>query len=80
MKPRTCRLLVVAAFPLAGVLGSAASLAQNAYVTNFLSNTVSMINTTTNTPVIGSPMTVGRNLLGVAVAPNGSEVYVANAD
>ncbi len=47
------------------------------YVTSDLSNTVSVIDTATNT-VIGSPIPVGVSPTGVAVTPDGSKVYVAN--
>jgi YVTN family beta-propeller protein len=80
MNLRISRLLSIVAFALAAVLGSAQSLAQNAYITNFggsSGNTVSVINTATDT-VIGSPITVGTGPLGVAVTPDGSKVYVAD--
>src|SRR5208282_4097952 len=51
--------------------------AQNAYITNANSGTVSVINTATNM-VVGSPITVGNFPFGVAVTPDGSKVYVAN--
>src|SRR5215467_14560911 len=51
---------------------------QNAYITNIGDNTVSVIDTATNT-VIGSPIPVGLAPLGVAVTPDGSKVYVANS-
>lgn len=47
-----------------------------AYVTNNQSLTVSVIDTATNTVVATVP--VGFGPVGVAVAPNGSRVYVAN--
>ena len=47
-----------------------------AYVTNDVSNSVSVINTTTNTVVATIP--VGLNPKGIAVKPDGSRVYVAN--
>jgi len=54
------------------------------YVTNILSNTVSVIAAATNTvvDVTGScspAICVGRNPEGVAVTPDGSKVYVANS-
>jgi YVTN family beta-propeller protein len=52
--------------------------AQNAYITNAADGTVSVIATATNS-VIGAPVTVGQNPLGLAVTPNGSTVYVANS-
>jgi YVTN family beta-propeller protein len=66
---------LIAAFALAGILGSAQSFGQNAYIANALSNNVSVINTQTNT-VIGSPIPVGNFPWGVAVSPDGGKVYV----
>ncbi len=74
---RLSGLLAIAAVAVAGLLGSAQALAQNAYITNENDNTVSVIDTATNT-VIGSPIPVGNNPYGVAVTPDGSKVYVAN--
>jgi YVTN family beta-propeller protein len=48
-----------------------------AYIPNFGSNNVSVIDTATNT-VIGSPVPVGSFPIGVAVNPAGTRVYVAN--
>ncbi|MDN3351237.1 hypothetical protein [Actinomadura sp. DC4] len=47
-----------------------------AYVTDFNANTVSVIDTATNT-VIGT-IPVGANPRGVAISPGGTRVYVAN--
>jgi YVTN family beta-propeller protein/autotransporter-associated beta strand protein len=47
-----------------------------AYITNFFSSTVSVINTATNTVVATIP--VGSFPLLVAVSPDGTRVYVAN--
>jgi hypothetical protein len=46
MKLRTSGLLVIAGFLVACLLGAAQSLAQNAYITNASSDTVSVIDTT----------------------------------
>jgi YVTN family beta-propeller protein len=59
------------------VLGAAPLRAQKPYITNFGSNNVSVIDTTTNA-VIGNPITVGTRPFGLAVTPDGSKVYVAN--
>jgi YVTN family beta-propeller protein len=48
-----------------------------AYITNNVSDTVSVIDTTTNT-VIGTPIAVGDFPVGIAVNPAGTLVYVAN--
>jgi YVTN family beta-propeller protein len=77
MKLCICELLVTVGFALAGILGSAQAFAQNAYIPNAGSNTVSVIHTATNT-VIGSPIAVGSVPKDVAVTPDGSKVYVAN--
>jgi YVTN family beta-propeller protein len=76
MKLRISGLLAIAAFALAGVLGSAQSLAQNAYITNSGANTVSVIDTATNSVTTTIP--VGDHPYGVAVTPDGSKVYVGN--
>jgi YVTN family beta-propeller protein len=47
------------------------------YVTNRNSNTVSVIDTTTNT-VVRNPITFGIAPQGVAVAPDGGHVYATN--
>jgi hypothetical protein len=47
MKLRICGLLAIAAFLVTCLLGSAQSHAQNAYITNFGDNTVSVIDTVT---------------------------------
>jgi YVTN family beta-propeller protein len=57
--------------PVSGVLSPA-----NAYVTNTSSNTVSVINTSTNAVV--NTIAVGSGPQGVSVSPDGSRVYIAN--
>ena len=49
----------------------------DAYVANILSNTVSVIKTSTNTVV--KTVGVGNYPYGVAITPNGSDAYVTNA-
>jgi YVTN family beta-propeller protein len=66
----------ITAFALACLLGSAQSLAQNAYITNQGSNNVTVINTATNTVVTTIP--VGNDPAGVTVTADGKTVYVAN--
>jgi YVTN family beta-propeller protein len=60
-------------------LGVSQARAQNAYIANFFDNTVSVIDTATNT-MTGSPISVGHRPFGVAVSPDGSKVYVTNED
>ena len=48
-----------------------------AYIANYVSNNVSIINTATNTVVATLP--VGSNPFGVALAPDGTKVYVTNS-
>jgi YVTN family beta-propeller protein len=60
-------------------IGLAANPAQaqtRAYVTNFGSNTVSVIDTSTNTVV--ATVLVGPRSLGVTITPNGAFAYVTN--
>ena|ERR1700730_7177537 len=75
MKLRICGLLAIAAF-VSCLLGSGQSLAQNAYITNLGSNTVSVIDTATNKVTATIP--VGFSPYGVAVSPDGGRVYVTN--
>jgi YVTN family beta-propeller protein len=51
---------------------------KHVYVTNGISNTVSVIETATNPPSVVATVAVGLNPLGVAVTPDGKHVYVAN--
>ena len=69
-------LLLVWAAGSAGVLGSAQSLAQNAYITNWSSDTVSVIDTNTNSVI--ATISVGNEPFGVAVTSDGRRVYIAN--
>jgi YVTN family beta-propeller protein len=55
---------------LVSIIGTAPALAQNAYITNYLDGTVSVIDTETN-KVVGSPIVVGSGPFGVAVTPDG---------
>ena len=57
------------AFALAGFLGSAQSLAQNAYITNLGSNSVSVIDTATNTVTATIPVGAGPTSLGLFIQP-----------
>ena len=58
-------------------LGTAATEAQTrAYVTNSQDNTVSVIDTATNTVVATVP--VGVNPSGIAITPDGTRAYTAN--
>jgi YVTN family beta-propeller protein len=71
------RILITALIAaLATALGVAPAQAQNAYITNSGSNTVSVIATASNSVI--SIVPVGNTPLGVAVTPNGGTVYVAN--
>jgi YVTN family beta-propeller protein len=69
--------LLWAALVLAAFGSSQAAAAPFAYVANFDSNTVSVIDTATN-KVVGKPITVGTGPLRVAVTPDGTHVYVTN--
>ena len=76
LRPVLRVLLLVWAASSAGVLGSAETLAQNAYITNSGDNTVSVINTSTNKVIATIPVDNGPNAL--TVTPDGGNVYVAN--
>src|SRR5215470_13460234 len=64
------------ALTVACLLAPASTRAQTAYITNQNSNTVSVIDTATNT--VSATIPIGPSPLGVAVSPDGSKVYVAN--
>jgi YVTN family beta-propeller protein len=64
---------VALAVALTCALVPASSRAQNAYITNVSSNTVSVIDTVTNAVIATIP--VGLNPFGVAVSFDGSKVY-----
>jgi len=85
MKLRISGLLASAAFALAGIVGGAQSLAQNAYITNQTNqtqsgpdDTVSVIDTETNTVIATIHLNNEVSPFGVAVTPEGSHVYVTN--
>jgi YVTN family beta-propeller protein len=60
------------------LMASPAAAAPFAYVTNESDNTVSVIDTASNTVV--ATITVGTSPYGVAVTPDGKHVYVANGN
>jgi YVTN family beta-propeller protein len=66
----------VLALSLAYLITPASTYAQNAYISNLDGNTVSVIDTATNTVVATIP--VGSEPFGVAVTSDGSKVYVSN--
>ena len=76
---RVLRIAVIAVLALAGLLGGAPASAQNAYVPNYNSNTVSVIATATNTVVNVSgacapAICVGYQPTALAVSPDGNTV------
>src|SRR6516162_4539397 len=77
MKLRPCRLLAISAFVFC-FLGSAQTLAQNAYITNDGSGNVSVIDTATN--AVTATIAVGTAPFAVAGSPDGGTVYVASID
>ena len=60
------------------IFGSAQCLAQNAYITNGGSGSVSIIDTATNTVTKTIAFPVDSQPAGVAVVPDGSKVYITN--
>jgi len=77
MKLRIGQPLALAAF-VCCCLAGAQAFAQKAYITNFYSNTVSVIDTATNTVTATISDASFNNPAGVAVSPDGSKVYVTN--
>src|SRR5262245_48239108 len=69
MKLRICRLFAIAALVFCCFAGAQA-LAQNAYITNLDANTVSVIDTTSNTVAATIPVGFGSGPVGVAVSPD----------
>ncbi|WP_153538642.1 beta-propeller fold lactonase family protein [Streptomyces sp. RB17] len=70
-------MLTGLALPVLASSSAWAAPGPNAYVANFASNTVSVIDTASNT-VVGSPVPVGTNPAGVAITPDGRHAYVTN--
>src|SRR5262252_5455382 len=66
------------ALMLVCLLAPASTRAQNAYITNRNSNTVSVIDTVTNTVIATIP--VGLSPFGVTVSLDGSKVYFVNSN
>ena len=73
MKGKRMKKLVLA-LTLACLLGPASTRAQNAYITNRNSSTVSVLDTTTDAVIATVP--VGLGPFGVAVSPDGSKAYI----
>jgi YVTN family beta-propeller protein len=71
-------IVAVVAFALVWLAAPLKVHALNAPITNSGDNTVSVIDTTTNTVIATVP--VGRDPRGVAVTPDGTKVYVTNFD
>jgi outer membrane autotransporter protein len=82
---RVCHGLDTPAWVFAAVVGTCIWVSRpcdgqievSAYISNAGSNSVSVIDTETNT-VVGSPLTVGSQPAGVAVTPDGKYAYVTN--
>src|SRR5260370_6060059 len=64
------------ALTLACLLAPASTHAQNAYITNQVSNTVSVIDTAIDMVIATIP--VGLAPVGVAVSPDGTKVYITS--
>ncbi|MCO1602093.1 YncE family protein [Desulfosporosinus nitroreducens] len=50
----------------------------NAYITNLVNDTVTVINTATNTILTTIPLPAGSGPIGIAITPDGSRAYVTN--
>lgn len=68
---------VLSTFALTIILGIGPAFAQNAYITNRLDGSVSVIATATDT-VTATILAVGGGPYGVAVDPDGSKVYIVS--
>src|ERR1039458_8549909 len=67
---------VVPILMLLAIFGWSKSIAQTAYIPNYGSNNVSVINVSTNFPITTIP--VGSHPIGVSVNPCGNKVYITN--
>src|ERR1700736_2597858 len=84
---RACHGLDTPAWVFATVVGTCiwasrpcdGQIEVSAYISNAGSNSVSVIDTETNT-VVGSPLTVGSQPAGIAVTPDGKYAYVTNTN
>jgi len=74
----TLRTWLVWLYALFIILPGLAHAAPFAYISNYNSNNVSVIDTATNT--VAATVAVGANPFGVAVNPAGTFAYVANAN
>ena len=74
---RRVSVILVAVLALSLAVASAAAAAPFAYISNFMSNSVSVVDPTATRPLVTN-VTVGDLPLGVAVNPSGTRVYVAN--
>jgi YVTN family beta-propeller protein len=72
LRVSTAAVMVVS---LAWLIAPSSAHAVNAYITSLGGNTVSVINTATNAVI--ATINVGTSSAGVAVAPDGSKVYIA---
>ena len=71
------RLMIMLVCVSIGAGLSTAAAQPRAYVANSVDNTVSVINTATNTVIATVP--VGLGPIGVAITPDGTRVYVTNS-
>ena len=81
MKLCICGVLAITAFAVSCLLDSTQSLAQNAYITNSSSNSLSVIDTEKN-KVTATIVGAFFSPYGVTVSPHsrdGSKVYVTNS-
>ena len=70
------KIILITFLCLCLLVGSVSAAGTYAYVANYGSNSVSVINTSTNT--VSTTVTVGSSPYGVAINPAGTYAYVAN--
>ena len=77
IRPFACSLFIIATLIFTvSVANATAATGPHAYITNSLDNTVSVIDTQTNTVIATVPVEVSP--YGVAVNPDGTRIYVTN--
>src|SRR4051812_22409388 len=68
--------LALFAFGASSAFANTTSLTRTAYVANFSDDTVTPVNTATNTA--GTPISVGDGPTRIAITPDGKTAYVVN--
>jgi YVTN family beta-propeller protein len=78
IRPLTCSIILIAALIFIASMAYAETSGPYAYIVNNGDNTVSVIDTQSNTVIAN--VTVGNGPTGVAVSADGTRIYVTNAN